>query len=131
MASFAVHLDLNLCREIMRRTMEVLTSDQPKGPDNYTFDGYDPSIVEFNLRKLHDNEFIGVRQRTEQRQGTINVWPQYLYERGARFLELAKDDNIWETMLERFEEQRTTPTLKRMMRVLMQLETELESVGWG
>ncbi len=35
MAATFQHLDLDLCREILLRTEEIMGSNGPKGPDNY------------------------------------------------------------------------------------------------
>ena len=67
MASIIQHLDLGLCRQILFRTEEVMGRNRQRGPENYQFKGYGLEIVEFNIRKLNDNDLIEVRMGSEQR----------------------------------------------------------------
>ena len=127
MASIIEQLDLDLCRKILLRTEEVLRSNRPKVPDNYQFEGYGPEMVEFNIRKLHDNELISARGRTEKRRGVINCWPRLLYDRGLAFLDAARDEAVWKEALEQIEVRGVNPTLKMARRILL----EIDHVGRG
>ena len=124
MASTFQYLDLDLCRKIMLRTEEVLTSNKPKGPDNYEFEGYSPEMVEFNIRKLHDGDMICARERTEKRRHVINIWPELLYDRGLAFLEVARDESVWMEAIERVEASGRQPTLRKMKRTLLETARE-------
>ena len=124
MASIIEQLDLDLCRKILLRTEEVMGSNKPKGPDNYLFEGYGPEMVEFNLRKLHDYEAICVRERKEKRSGVINVWPLLLYDKGLEFIVATRDEAVWKEALEQIEVRGVNPTLKRVKKILLEMERE-------
>ena len=122
MASIIQQLDLDLCRRILLRTEEVMGSNRPRGPENYQFEGYGPEMVEFNIRKLHDNKMICARERREKRRGVINCWPEILYDRGLDFLEATRDEKIWNAAMEEMRDRgrNDTPTLTRMRIALME-----------
>ena len=101
-----------------------MASNKPKGPDNYEFEGYSPEMVEFNIRKLHDDDMICARERTEKRRHVINIWPELLYDRGLAFLEVARDEDEWKEALETMKAQGVTPNLKTAKRVLLEIESE-------
>ena len=124
MASIIEQLDLCLCRMILLRTEEVMASNKPKGPENYQFEGFGPEMVDFNIRKLHDNELISARERREKRRGVINCWPALLYDRGLVFLDAARDEAVWKEALEQIEVRGVNPTLKAVKRILLEIESE-------
>ena len=124
MASIATYLDLDLCRKILLRTEEVMGSDRPKGPDNYYFEGYGLEMVEYNLRKLHDYGAVCVRERIERYSGVLNYWPVLLYDKGLAFIEAARNDEVWNRALEQIEARGVQPTLKRVRRILLEMERE-------
>ena len=113
---------MDLCRKILLRTEEVLGSNRPKSPTNYEFEGYGPEMVEFNIRKLHDNELICARERKEKRRGVINCWPELLYNRGVAFLNAAREEAGWKEALEQIEVRGVNPTLKRVKKILVEME---------
>ena len=119
MASITVQLDLNLCREILLRTEEVMGSNKTKGPENYQFEGYGPEMVEYNIRKLHDNDLICARERTEKRRHVINRWPEILYDRGLAFLDVARDENAWAEAIETVTAQDSMYNFRELKRVLL------------
>lgn len=116
MALIVEQLDLDLCRRILLRTEEVMGSNRPRGPENYQFEGYGPDMVEYNIRKLHDNELISARERKEKRRGVINCWPELLYDKGLTFIDSAREDVVWKKALEKIEMRGngSQPTLKKM-----------------
>ena len=114
MALIVEQLDLDLCRKILLRTEEVMGRNRPRGPENYRFEGYGPEMVEFNIRKLHDNEMICARERREKRRGVINCWPELLFDKGLAFLDAAREDVVWKTALEQIEVRGNQPTLKKI-----------------
>ena len=114
MPSTFQHIDLNLCRQILFRTMEVMASSAPTGPANYEFDGHGPENVEFNMRKLHDFGLVEVRQKSERSRGQLGCWPELLYDKGLAFIESARDDKVWQKALQMIDESGQTPTLKRV-----------------
>ena len=120
MASTFQHLDLDLCRKILLRTEEVMGSNKSKSPANYEFEGYGPEMIEFNIRKLHDNELIIARERKEKRRGVINCWPKRLYAKGLAFLDAARDEKVWKEALKQLEVRGANPTLKRVKRILLE-----------
>ena len=120
MASIYQHLDLDLCRQILFRTEEVVGRNRPKGPDNYQFEGYGPEMVEFNLRKLHDYELIIARERKEKRRGVINCWPLLLYDKGLDFIEATRDEKVWKEALKQLEVRGVQPTLKKVKKILLE-----------
>lgn len=124
MASIIEQLDLDLCRKILLRTEEVMSSNGPKGPDNYQFEGYGPEMVEFNIRKLHDNDLISARERREKRRGVINCWPVLLYDKGLAFLDGVRDKADWKEASKRIKVRSISPTLKRVKRILLEIESE-------
>ena len=126
MASIIEQLDLGLCRMILLRTEEVMASNNPKGPENYQFEEYGPEMVEFNIRKLHDNDLISARERREKRRGVINCWPALLYDRGLAFLNAAREEAVWKEALEQIEVRGVNPTLKRVRIILMEIGTREE-----
>ena len=126
MASIYQHLDLDLCRKILFRTEEVMGRNRPKGPDNYQFEGYGPEMVEFNVRKLSDNDLIKVRMGSEQRRGTLNCWPRLLYDKGLDFIEATRDEKVWKEALEQLEVRGVNPTLKRVKKILLAMEKARE-----
>ena len=128
MASIIVHLDLDLCRKILLRTEEVLGRNKPRGPENYQFEGYGPEMVEFNVRKLNDNDLIKVRVGSEQRRGTLNCWPRLLYDKGLNFIEATRDEKVWKEALKQLEERGVQPTLKRVKKILLENASEGEGV---
>lgn len=121
MATILQHLDLNLCRQILFRTMEVMARDAPRGPDNYEFDGYGPEMVDYNIRKLHDHDFIRARERTEKQMGAIGCWPDLLYDRGLAFIEMIRDDEVWQEALRAIEARGQMPTLKKVRVELLRI----------
>ena len=125
MASIIEQLDLDLCRKILLRTEEVMGSNKPKSPANYEFEGYGPEMIEFNIRKLHDNELIIARERKEKRRGVINCWPELLYNRGSAFLNAAREEAVWKEALEQIEERGVNPTLKRVKKILLEIESKV------
>ena len=125
MASIVQQLDLDLCRKILLRTEEVMGSNRPRGPENYQFEGYGPEMVEYNIRKLHDNEMICARERREKRRGVINCWPELLYDKGLAFLDAAREDVVWTEMVEQIEVKGVQPTLKTAKRILLENENEV------
>ena len=125
MASIVQQLDLDLCRKILLRTEEVMGSNRPRGPENYQFEGYGPEMVEYNIRKLHDNEIICARERREKRRGVINCWPELLYDKGLAFLDAAREDVVWTEMVEQIEVKGVQPTLKTAKRILLENENEV------
>ena len=124
MASIIAHLDLDLCRKILLRTEEVMGRNRPKSPANYEFEGYGPEMIEFNIRKLHDNELICARERKEKRRGVINCWPERLYDKGVDFLDAARDEAVWKEATKQIEMRSVQPTLKRVKRILLEIENE-------
>ena len=125
MASIIVHLDLDLCRKILLRTEEVMGRNKtPSRPTNYEFEGYGPEMIEFNIRKLHDNELIIARERKEKRRGVINCWPELLYNRGLAFLNAAREEEVWKEAKKQIEARSVQPTLKRAKRILLEIENE-------
>lgn len=125
MALIVEQLDLDLCRKILLRTEEVMGSNRPRGPENYQFEGYGPEMVEFNIRKLHDNEMICARERKEKRRGVINCWPEILYDKGLAFLDSAREYVVWKETLEQIEVRGVQPTLKTAKRILLEIENEV------
>ena len=121
MASIIEQLDLDLCRKILLRTEEVMGSNKSKSPANYEFEGYGPEMIEFNIRKLHDNELIIARDRKEKRRGVINCWPELLYNRGSAFIEVAREEEVWKEALRQIEERGVNPTLKRVKKILLEV----------
>lgn len=126
MALIVKQLDLDLCRMILLRTEEVIGSNRPRGPENYQFEGYGPEMVEFNIRKLHDNELICARERREKRRGVINCWPELLYDKGLAFLDAAREDVVWKEALEKIEMRGVQPTLKSAKRILVEIERKVD-----
>ena len=124
MASIIEQLDIDLCRKILLCTEKVMASSGPKGPDNYQFEGYGPEIVEFNIRKLHDNDLISAKERREKRRGVINCWPALLYDKGLAFLDSARDEAVWKEALKQIETRAVYPTLKSAKRILLEIEKE-------
>ena len=122
MASIIEQLDLDLCRKILLRTEEVMGSNKPKSPTNYEFEGYGPEMIEFNIRKLHDNELIIARERKEKRRGVINCWPEKLCAKGLDFIEATRDEKVWKEALEQLEVRGVQPTLKRVKKILLESE---------
>ena len=120
MASTYSQLDLDLCRKILFRTEEVMGSNKSKSPANYEFEGYGPEMIEFNIRKLHDNELICARERKEKRRGVINCWPKRLYAKGLAFLDAAREEAVWIEALEQLEVRGVQPTLKRVKKILLE-----------
>ena len=98
--------------------------NRPKSPANYEFEGYGPEMIEFNIRKLHDNELIIARERKEKRRGVINCWPEKLCAKGLDFIEAARDEKVWKEALEQIEERGVNPTLKRVKKILLEIERE-------
>ena len=125
MASTFQHFDLDLCRKILLRTEEVLGRNKPKSPANYEFEGYGPEMVEFNLRKLHDNELIIARQRKEKRRGVINFWPEKLCAKGLNFIEATRDEKVLKEAIEQLEMRGVQPTLKRVKKILLEIASEV------
>ena len=121
MARIVQQLDLDLCRQILFRTMEVMASDGPKDPGNYEFDGYGPEMVDYNIRKLHDYGVIRARVRTEKRRGVINCWPDLFYDKGLAFIEAARDDEVWQEATRLLEKRGQTPTLKKIRAALSEV----------
>ena len=122
MVSTFQHLGRVLCRKILLRTEEAMASNKPKSPANYQFEGYGSEMIEFNIRKLHDNELISARERREKRRGVINCWPALLYDRGLVFLDAARDEAVWKEALEQIEVRGVNPTLKTVKRILLEIE---------
>ena len=124
MPQISQELDLNLCCEILLRIEEVLensqTKGQSRGPSNYTFEGYSPEIVEFNIRKMHDSGLIRANRPKEMTRDTLRFWPVSLYRRGLAFLELARDENDWEKALEVTAARGDQPTIKTMKLALLE-----------
>ena len=81
-------------------------------------------MVEFNVRKLSDNDLIKVRMGSEQRRGTFNCWPVLLYDKGLDFIEAARDEKVWEEALKQIEDRGVNPTLKRVKKILLKNENE-------
>ena len=102
-----------------------MASKRPKGPANYEFEGYGPEMVEFNIRKLHDNELICARERKEKRRGVINFWPELLHNKGLAFLDAAREEAVWKEALEQIEIRGVNPTLKRVKRILLKIASEV------
>ena len=124
MASTFQHLDLDLCRKILLRTEEVMASSRAKGPVNYQFEGFSPEMVEFNIRKLHDNDLICARERMEKRRGVINCWPVLLYDKGLDFLEAARGEAVWKEALRQIEVSDASPNLRRVKGILQKINVE-------
>ena len=124
MASIIEQLDLGLCRKILLRTEEVMGRNRPKSPANYEFEGYGPEMIEFNIRKLHDNELIIARERKEKRRGVINCWPEKLCAKGLNFIEATRDEKVWKEALEQLEVRGVQPTLKRVKKILLENASE-------
>ena len=122
MGSTYRHLDLDLCRKILLRTEEVMGSNKPKSPANYEFEGYGPEMIAFNIRKLHDSDLIIARERKEKRRGVINCWPELLYDKGVDFLDAVRDEAVWKEALEQIEVRGVNPTLKRVKKILLEME---------
>ena len=124
MASITAYLDLDLCRKILLRTEEVMGRNRPKSPANYEFEGYGPEMIEFNIRKLHDNELICARERKEKRRGVINCWPKRLYAKGLAFLDAAREEAVWKESLAQLDAKGMQSTLKIVRRVLLAMDKE-------
>ena len=101
-----------------------MARNRPKGPSNYEFEGYSPETVEHNIRKLHDNDLISAKMKSEHRRGVIYCWPELLYDKGLAFIEVARDEEAWKEALRQIDERGVNPTLKRVKRILLEIESE-------
>lgn len=121
MAQITLAPDSELCRKILLRTEEVLTSNKTKGPDNYEFEGYSPEMVGFNIRFLHDKRLIDAQilSSVNGRYG-LKCWPIVFEEQGMDFLEAARNEAVWKETFEQIKVRGVKQALKKMEKMLLE-----------
>ena len=112
-------LDLELCRMILLRTEEVLTSEKPRGPSNYVFEGFSNDLVAYNIKINFDRNLILAKERSEWDRNMLRYWPVAITKKGVAFLEAAKDENLWSKAVETVKEMGEIQALRKMEKVFM------------
>ena len=94
MAQITVKKDTELCRKILLRLEDKLINNRPNGPSDYEFEEFHPSMVDFNVRFLHDKKFLFAKNmlRPNGRHG-LKCWPICLREKGLDFISSERDDD--------------------------------------
>lgn len=94
MAKVTATLDSELWIKILSRLEDVLINNRPNGPSNYEFEEFHPSMVDYNIRHLHNKKFIYAKNmlRPNGRHG-LRCWPIFLREKGLDFLSSERDDD--------------------------------------
>ena len=117
MARITLTEDLELCRNILLRTEEVLASDGPKGPSNYEFAGDNKNMVGYNIEALHHEGLVEARIPSE-RTGQWACWPVSLTVKGQVFLDAVRNENVWKEAVEQVKARGVNLTLKEMEKML-------------
>ena len=119
MPETTVGLDLDLCRKILVRLEETLVNFIPNGPARYEFDGYSPQMIDYNTKKLHEADLVGVRNRSNSDREVPKYWPAHFHEKGIRVVTAIRDEADWEKAIEAMNAQTDKPTLKTLKIVLL------------
>ena len=119
MSQNAVRLDPELCRKILLRLEDVLTSEGSNGPSHYDFEGFSPETVAFNIRYLHDIKlvFASIPAYRDGRNG-LEFWPAMLRERGMDVLDTIRNEKVWREINEKAKAEGEKSELEMIERIL-------------
>ena len=94
MAQIIAKKDTELCRKILLRIEDKLINNRPNGPSDYEFEEFHPSMVDFNIRQLHDEKFLYAKNMLQSngRHG-LKCRPIFLREKGLDFLNSVRDED--------------------------------------
>ena len=94
MAQIIAKKDTELCRKILLRLEDKLINNRPNGPSDYEFEEFHPSMVDLNIRYLHNEKLLYAKNmlRPNGRHG-LKCWPIFLREKGLDFLSSERDDD--------------------------------------
>lgn len=123
-----IYLDFDLCRKIMFRVEEVMAQEGTKGPEKYSFEGYSNELVGSNVRMLYDRGMITASQRAEFsiRGDTLRYWPTSLTEKGARFIQDFRNEEMFQEAVRLANQASGGATLKIFERHIAKLRKEPE-----
>ena len=103
----------------MLRLEETLVNFIPNGPARYEFDGYSPQMIDYNTKKLHEADLVGVRNRSKWGKEVPKYWPAHFHEKGMWVVTAIRDEADWEEAVATLEARGMDLNLKTLAHIML------------